>query len=280
MKTFNEFILNIKNNKHHALLFVSRQFENNDFPEEHFRTLVKETCEIELFKSENTSAFEIASSHPDIFIADRQRKILRIEDLSKIKDLSLYQPNEGTHRFFFIENCERMNANSANALLKSLEEPPAKSLFILTTKDINLVLPTISSRCQRVFLRFEDIEKKNIISEISVEDYNSIKLQINQFKNSIPNINNFLSEKIIKKINPFKLKSIIELSEKLSKEYKANTLQDIIVFITNERLKKEPEFLSVSKFILSQISQWKNNESMNPSTQLWLIRIFSSFQVN
>ncbi|WP_186644978.1 hypothetical protein [Fluviispira vulneris] len=279
MKTFHEFIANIKNIKHHALLLVSRQFENNDFSDEHFRLLIKASCDIELFKSENTSAFEIASNHSDIFIADRQRKILRIEDLKAIKELSLYQPNEGTRRLFFIENCERMNANSANALLKALEEPQAHSLFVLTTKDLSLVLPTITSRCLKVFLHFTDIEKKNIVSELTQEDYKAIKLQVDSFKNSISYLNQTLSEQIISSINPVKLKNIIELSEKLAKEYKAHLLQDIIVFITCERLKKEPDFLSVSKFILSQISEWKNNESLNPSTQLWLIRIFTCFQV-
>lgn len=100
MNSFTEFISKMNSYKHHALLLVSKQFENAGFPEQHFRTLVKEFCGIELFHNNESSAFEIASYHQDIFIADRQRKILRIEDLSKIKELVLYQPTEGKKGYF------------------------------------------------------------------------------------------------------------------------------------------------------------------------------------
>lgn len=89
--------------------------------------------------------------------------------------------------------------------------------------------------------------------------------------------NKDLSESKNNSIHFSNLKKIIETSEKLAKEYHANTLQNTIVFLTNERLKKEPKFLTVSKFILGNISEWKKFESLNPSTQLWLIRIFTVF---
>ena len=185
MNSFQEFIEQIHDYKHHALLLISKQFENSEFPEQHFKTLVKEISGIELFQTKETSIFDIAAHHNDIFIADRTRKTLRIEDLAQIKELVLYQPSEGKRRLFFIENCERMNTNSANALLKALEEPQARSIFILTTKNVSLVLPTISSRCQKVFIHFKEIMKKSILETIAQEDVNLIKLQINSFINSM-----------------------------------------------------------------------------------------------
>lgn len=277
MNSFPEFIANIKKYKHHALLLVSKQFENAGFPEVHFRTLVKEICGIELFQSEDVSVFDIATNHNDIFVADRHRKILRIEDLAKIKELVLYQPSEGKRRLFYIENCERMNANSANALLKALEEPQAKSIFLLTTKNTAIVLPTILSRCQKVVLYFNEMKKTDILDSISQEDFNSIKLQINSFKNPFPNS---LHEKEAKTLNFNEIKNIIELSEKLSKKYSTNTLQDLIVLATNKRLKKDPSFLMIAKSILTSITEWKDAEIMNPSTQLWLTRIFIGYQLN
>ncbi len=280
MNSFPEFIANIKEYKHHALLLVSKQFENTGFPEVHFHTLVKEICGIDLFHSKDASVFEIASNHNDIFVADRQRKILRIEDLAQIKELVLYQPSEAKRRLFYIENCERMNANSANALLKALEEPQAKSIFLLTTRNTNLVLPTISSRCQKVFIYFNEIKKMNILDSIPHEDFNSIKLQIESFKNQLPILKNSLHEKETKTLNLNEIKSIIGLSEKLSKEYSSNILQDLIVLATNERLKKDPSFLMIAKSILANIMEWKNSEIMNPSTQLWLTRIFIGYKLN
>ena len=279
MNSFPEFIANIKEYKHHAILLVSKQFENG-FPEDHFPTLVKEISGIELFQSNESSPFEIAANHNDIFIADRQRKILRIEDLAKIKELVLYQPSEGKRRLFYIENCERMNANSANALLKALEEPQAKSIFLLTTKNVNLVLPTISSRCQKVFIYFSEIKKTSILDSIPHEDFNSIKLQIDSFKNQLPYLNNSLHEKETKTLNLKEIKNCIELAEKLSKEYSPNILQDLIVLATNERLKKDPSFLMIAKSILGSITEWKNTEIMNPTTQLWLTRIFIGYKLN
>jgi DNA polymerase III delta prime subunit len=280
MNSFEEFIKNIQDYKHHALLLVCKQFENMSFPEEHFKTLVKEISGVALFQTNDVSFFDIAASHNDIFIADRTRKILRIEDLAKIKELVLYQPSEGKRRLFFIENCERMNTNSANALLKSLEEPQAKSIFILTTKNLSLVLPTISSRCQKVFIHFKEISKKSILDSISQEDFNLIKLQIDSFKNFMPNLVNSLQEKETKTVTLNEIKSVLEISEKLSKEYQANLLQDLIVLATNERLKKDPSFLIIAKSILANVTEWKNAETLNPSSQLWLNRIFLGYKLN
>jgi DNA polymerase III subunit delta' len=53
---------------------------------------------------------------------------------------------------------DRMNVQAANALLKTLEEPPAKSLLLLITDEPQSLLPTISSRCQRIALTAEDDE--------------------------------------------------------------------------------------------------------------------------
>lgn len=274
MNSFQEFIGNIKEYKHHALLLISKQFESTEFPEQHFKTLVKELTGIELFQTNNASLFDIAANHNDIFIADRSRKILRIEDLAQIKEFVLYQPSEGKCRLFFIENCERMNTNSANALLKSLEEPQAKSIFILTTKNLNLVLPTIASRCQKVFIHFKEITKKSVLDSVSQDDFKLITLQIDSFKNFTPNLINSLQEKETKNVNLNEIKTVIEISEKLSKEYSVHLLQDLIVLATNERLKKEPAFLIIAKSILANVTEWKNAETLNPSTQLWLNRIF------
>ncbi|APJ03983.1 hypothetical protein [Silvanigrella aquatica] len=280
MNSFQEFITKINDYKHHALLLVSKQFENAEFPPAQFYTLIKEICGIALYQNNDVSVFEMAAQHHDIFIADRHRKILRIEDLEKIKDLVLYQPSEAKRRLFFIENCERMNANSANALLKALEEPHAKSIFILTTRNLNLVLPTIASRCQKVFIHFDEIKQTSILDTVSLSDFNLIKAQIDSFHTSLSYINNSLHEKQTKTINSHSLKTAIEISEKLAKEYSAQILQDLIVFATNERLKKDASFLNIAKSILVTISDWKNSEMMNPSTQLWLSRIFISYQLN
>ena len=60
---------------------------------------------------------------------------------------------EGKYKIFIVTFAEDMNNEAANALLKVLEEPPSQTLFLLTTAQLNLILPTIQSRCQIIKLR-------------------------------------------------------------------------------------------------------------------------------
>lgn len=60
---------------------------------------------------------------------------------------------EGNRKVFILSCAEEINAESANALLKALEEPPPATLFFLTTSQPNRILPTIVSRCQTIKLQ-------------------------------------------------------------------------------------------------------------------------------
>ena len=61
--------------------------------------------------------------------------------------------HEARYRICIIENADLMNISTANALLKTLEEPPENSVIILTTEKVSDILPTIISRCQQVYFR-------------------------------------------------------------------------------------------------------------------------------
>jgi DNA polymerase-3 subunit delta' len=78
-------------------------------------------------------------------------------------------PDRQTKRkVIIIAEAEKMHNSSANSLLKTLEEPPADAILILTTNDLNKLLPTIVSRCQQI--RFGKIPM-GLIKERLVEDY-------------------------------------------------------------------------------------------------------------
>lgn len=79
------------------------------------------------------------------------------EDL--IRPMS-YKPLEGTYKVVLLTDAEYMNESAANAFLKLLEEPPPRTLFILTTSRPDQLLPTIVSRCQR--LRFDPLPPEAI----------------------------------------------------------------------------------------------------------------------
>ena len=100
-------------------------------------------------------------SHPDIVWLEPHSKSRQIL-IDQIRD-DLIRPLSQTSfaggwKAGVILSADRMNDQSANALLKTLEEPPAKSILLLITDEPQSLLPTISSRCQRISLSDEDDE--------------------------------------------------------------------------------------------------------------------------
>jgi DNA polymerase-3 subunit delta' len=99
-------------------------------------------------------------AHPDIVWIEPQSKSRQIV-IDEIRDLirQLSQTSfAGGWKTGVILCADRMNDQAANALLKTLEEPSARTLLILVTDEPQALLPTISSRCQRVSLSDEDEE--------------------------------------------------------------------------------------------------------------------------
>ena len=94
-----------------------------------------------------------AGIHPDVVTLVREgaAQIVPIESVRNqvIARLGL-PPHEGDVRVFIVEEATSMAPPAANALLKTLEEPPARTLFVLCTTAPEQLLPTIRSRCQRV----------------------------------------------------------------------------------------------------------------------------------
>ena len=73
-----------------------------------------------------------------------------IEDVRALIRELAYAPVEGMRRVIIVREAERMTVDAQNALLKPLEEPPAHTLFVLTTNQPEVLLPTVRSRCRRL----------------------------------------------------------------------------------------------------------------------------------
>lgn len=94
----------------------------------------------------------VSGNHPDIRILDDDES-LKIDQVRELqRELSL-SPLEGEYRVALLCNFERATTSAANALLKTLEEPPGSVVVILTAVDPGGLLPTIVSRCQILTLR-------------------------------------------------------------------------------------------------------------------------------
>ncbi|HPO16890.1 MAG TPA: DNA polymerase III subunit delta' [Candidatus Hydrogenedentes bacterium] len=91
-------------------------------------------------------------NHPDVHVikpVSKSRQILK-DTIDFVNDLSMYRPFEGAWRVFLILDADRMGIEAQNHFLKTLEEPPSNTVFILITEYPRQLLPTIRSRCQQV----------------------------------------------------------------------------------------------------------------------------------
>jgi DNA polymerase-3 subunit delta' len=75
------------------------------------------------------------------------RKFIVVRQIRELLEHASYAPREGRRRIFIIDPADRMNAESQNALLKTLEEPPGRALILLVASRPHALLPTVRSRC-------------------------------------------------------------------------------------------------------------------------------------
>jgi DNA polymerase III subunit delta' len=91
--------------------------------------------------------------HADIIIIEPgDTGSIKVDQARHLVERSAYRPFEGRRRVAIVDNADAMEASAQNALLKTLEEPPGASTFVLITARPDVLLPTVRSRCQR--LRF------------------------------------------------------------------------------------------------------------------------------
>jgi DNA polymerase III subunit delta' len=93
--------------------------------------------------------------HPDLVTVEPEGQFIRIRQIREIQNQVRFSPLEGKARVFIVHCAERMNTATANALLKTLEEPVAKNILILISSRGHQMPATILSRCQR--LRFNPL---------------------------------------------------------------------------------------------------------------------------
>lgn len=103
-------------------------------------------------------------SHPDVFEIDAASNS-GVDSVRDLIDQVRYQPILGRYKVYIIDEVHNMSSSAFNALLKTLEEPPANVVFILATTEPQKVLPTILSRVQR--FDFTKVSDEDIISKMS-----------------------------------------------------------------------------------------------------------------
>ncbi len=138
---------------------ISQQIEKNIHPDV--------TTISALWQKDKLEDFEIISKSSNFDQSERKKKKM-ISDTISIDDVisfssKLYEKTSSKYKICLIKNVHRMNHNSANAFLKILEEPPEKTIFIMTASHEDLLPKTVTSRT-RVF-------QMNLVSQATIRKY-------------------------------------------------------------------------------------------------------------
>lgn len=92
--------------------------------------------------------------HPDVLIVEPgESGTIKIEQVREVIDRAAYRPFEGRRRVVIIDDADALVSAAQSALLKTLEEPPSLSVFMLVTSRPDVLLPTVRSRCPRLRFR-------------------------------------------------------------------------------------------------------------------------------
>ena len=95
----------------------------------------------------------MAGSHPDVVRLATEKLIITMDEVKTLIGEAQRRPWTGRWRVILVEDADRMAERTTNVLLKSIEEPPPQTVWLLCTPSADDVLPTIRSRCRLVTLR-------------------------------------------------------------------------------------------------------------------------------
>lgn len=101
----------------------------------------------------------LGGTHPDVTVLATEAVSYRIEDVRALVEAGQSTPATGRWRIFLMEDADRMTERATNVLLKAIEEPPARTIWMLCTPSPADVLPTVRSRCRLITLSIPAVEQ-------------------------------------------------------------------------------------------------------------------------
>ena len=117
----------------------------------------------------------VSHNQPDIIYVQHEKpNTLSVDDIrTQVNHDIEVKPYASPYKIYIIDEAEKMNVQAQNALLKTIEEPPAYAVILLLTTNADLFLPTIRSRCVMLNLKAveDSVIKKFLMEEKQVPDY-------------------------------------------------------------------------------------------------------------
>jgi DNA polymerase-3 subunit gamma/tau len=258
------------------------------------------------------------SKHQDVIEIDAASRT-GVDDIREIIDSIAYAPVSSRHKIYIIDEVHMLSNNAFNALLKTLEEPPAHVKFIFATTEIRKVPVTILSRCQRFDLRRLDEKEiashlKNILAQENFEaeelgltliakvSEGSVRDSLSLLDQALANNNHqkFLSADLIEKMLGLNDKTkILELfsallrgnfseSSQIFNEFYSRSsdvlqlLQDLLAIThktTSAKLLKDYKLDDCSKFQQDKIHEIAKEISLNSLTRIWQMLVKGASEI-
>lgn len=196
-----------------------------------------------------------------------------IDEMRELREGITTAPTKSKYKVFIIDESHQLTKEAANALLKTLEEPPSHAIFILATTEAYKMIPTIISRCQRFDFRkltvAEIIKRLEIIAEAekvkierpalelialnsvgSMRDAESLLDQVLTFDGTLQNKKEIKAEEIKELLGLVETELIIKFVDFLSQKKTSETLQFL-----NEMTEKGADLQEFTKSLINYLRQ-------------------------
>lgn len=227
--------------------------------------------------------------HPDLFVLDfdsqaellelvpaarEKQKEYHIEAIRQMIHRSILTPIESKWKIFIIEGAELLSLESANALLKSLEEPTSFSCWILLSFNFERILPTIRSRCRRIL--FQDLHPHpHLLPSREKETSEESPLPLRE-REGVRGEMNELAEKVFSgRVSPLSLSSEV-LSSKKDSRKRAEEFLESLALQLSKKLRERPTTKTADS--LAQILQAREDLRRNTNPQFVLEALLTSIR--
>lgn len=187
-----------------------------------------------------------------------------IDDIRSLREQVKYPPTKGNYKVFIIDEFHQITKDAFNALLKTLEEPPSYVLFIFATTELQKVIPTILSRCQRFEFKRIAINKlidrlKLICKEEKIDiDDDSLLLIAKKGDGSMRDAQSILEQAAAFSKDKIDYEMIIDILGIIKEEVYFDLLKAVILKDINKLLSLINEMIMNGYDIIELVSEFSN----------------------
>jgi DNA polymerase-3 subunit delta' len=231
----------------------------------------------------------LSNNHPDLQIVNEDGDIIKISQIRQLIQSVYEKPILSTKKVYIINDSDKMTKEAQNSLLKTLEEPPPYSVFVLIASNQDMILNTIKSRCTKMI--FENIntnELKEVLCQKGMEIDLSDKM-VNLFNGSVGKALKILEKKdmfaqvdlFIDSIEKRDLIDFLNNKDLFIKEDIYEILEYCLVSLFNiSKEKKEIKYFNCVKHIQETINRIKSNSNFDMSIDYMLLKIWEEVNEN